>query len=180
MIKSLNLNFNKLKYQKFFNTKIKNIPLSLFLNSISKYNFTTNIEKSEEIINNNKLEEKEDDFLTNKKSIRIKVEKKMPKKFDPPQIDLKKRLPEKEPETLNYKKFKYNKELAELKTDIDRINNEKPEIKEGYASSYYKLDLKKEFDLLDLRNILYTYLFVRQRNGHIYLNINDFGIKVNI
>jgi len=102
----------------------------------------------------------------------------MPKKFDPDQSSFKKFLPEKEPETLNYKKFKYNKELAELKTDIERITREKPEIKEGYASTYYKLDLKKEFDLLDLRNILYSYLFVRQRNGHIYLNVNDFGIKV--
>lgn len=106
-------------------------------------------------------------------------QKKTPtKKFNPSDETMKMKIPEKEPDALNLKKFRLNDKLAEMKNDIVELS-QPVSIKENYASSYYKLNLKKEFDLLDLRNILYTYLFVRQRNGHIYLNINDYECDVN-
>lgn len=112
----------------------------------------------------------------NSKSV---LRKKKPpiKKFNPPDNSMKYKIPEKEPEALNLKKFKHNKKLADLKKELKTFS-EPPKIKEDYASTYYKLDLKKDFDLFDLRNVLYSYLFVRQRNGHIYLNINDFDCNV--
>jgi hypothetical protein len=107
----------------------------------------------------------------------LRQKKPPPKKFNPPNETMKIKIPEKEPEELNLKKYRLKDKIAEMKKDI--IDLSQPvSIKENYASSYYKLNLKKEFDLLDLRNILYSYLFVRQRNGHIYLNINDFEIDV--
>jgi len=126
-------------------------------------------------INHNENNEK----IINQIKSGLRKKKTSPKKFNPPVESLKMKIPEKETETLNLKKFRYNNKLAELKKEFKDIS-QPAIIKENYASSYFRLNLKKEFDLLDLRNILYTYLFVRQRKGHIYLNINDFESKVKI
>lgn len=44
---------------------------------------------------------------------------------------------------------------------------------ETYACVYYKYFMNSDFDLYKLRNILYSYLFVRQRKGNFYLNVCD-------
>jgi hypothetical protein len=55
---------------------------------------------------------------------------------------------------------------------------DKVQIKENYACVYYKLPIDQEFNLFQLRNLLYAYIFVRQRKGHIYLNFADTMFKV--
>ena len=49
---------------------------------------------------------------------------------------------------------------------------------ENYVCLYYKYFLHTEFDLFNLRNLLYSYLFVKQRKGKLYLNICDSFYKV--
>lgn len=65
--------------------------------------------------------------------------------------------------------------LSEKNKEIDK---DKVKIKENYACVYYKLPIDQEFDLFKLRNLLYSYIFVRQRKGHIYLNFADSIFKV--
>jgi hypothetical protein len=102
-----------------------------------------------------------------------------PMKKDPFKV-----IDEKKP-IINPKQHKIK--LPRIKKDIEidpfltRVEQNKQEFEEKkksnllevYASTYYKLSLSKEFDLFDLRNLFYSYLFVKQRNGHIYLNIDD-------
>ncbi len=134
-----------------------------FINKINQFKFS---------INNNDYEK----HPTHSRS-GLRLKKPPPKKFIPQEKDLKMKFPDKEPEALNLKKFRYKDKIAELKKNVADII-QPATIKENYASAYYRLNLNKEFDLFELRNILYTYLFVRQRNGHIYLSINDYDYKV--
>jgi hypothetical protein len=49
---------------------------------------------------------------------------------------------------------------------------------ENYAAVYFKYYLQKDFDLFSLRNLLYSYIFTRQRKGKILLNISDTAFQV--
>jgi hypothetical protein len=92
---------------------------------------------------------------------------------------------------LNNDKKKYNKVRKEdiqvnlldekfNKTPLMESLDQKSRTQENYAAIYYKYDMGKEFNLFNLRNLLYTYIFVKQRNGNIYLNIGDTYYKVII
>lgn len=50
--------------------------------------------------------------------------------------------------------------------------------KEVYACVYYKHKLGQELNLFNLRNIFYSYLFVKKRNGKLLLNISDLNYEV--
>jgi hypothetical protein len=64
-------------------------------------------------------------------------------------------------------------DVLNKKEDKDKVK-----IKENYACVYYKFPIDQEFDLFKLRNLLYAYIFTRQRKGHIYLNFADSIFKV--
>jgi hypothetical protein len=53
------------------------------------------------------------------------------------------------------------------------LPEEKKFTKENYACMYYRHKLESEFDLFNLRNLLYSYLFAKQRTGKLHLNICD-------
>jgi hypothetical protein len=85
-----------------------------------------------------------------------------------------------------------NKSLkSKLKTEIKQLDfkekldlpqeNIKPPKKEyeNFAQVYYRYHLKKDFDLFDLRNLVYSYIFARQRNGKIMVNIIDSNFEVS-
>lgn len=70
------------------------------------------------------------------------------------------------------------KGLQNLSEKNKEVDKDKVKIKENYACVYYKLPIDQEFDIFKLRNLLYSYIFVRQRKGHIYLNFADSIFKV--
>lgn len=69
--------------------------------------------------------------------------------------------------------------ISEIASNFSRKKTiEKIKIDENYACVYYKFPIENEFNLFNLRNLLYAYIFVKQRNGKIYLNISDLASKV--
>lgn len=89
----------------------------------------------------------------------------------------------KEEENSNNTKQKINLKKRKFSTEkfVDSLQTDKiiKEEKDNYACVYYKYNINTEFDIFKLRNLLYSYLFVRQRRGDIYLNINDTSFLVN-
>jgi len=66
--------------------------------------------------------------------------------------------------------------LADDKNEyLKQLNlpEEKKYTKETYACMYYRHKLESEFDLFNLRNLLYSYIFAKQRTGKLHLNICD-------
>jgi hypothetical protein len=66
-----------------------------------------------------------------------------------------------------------------LEMPTNEKESPKPEY-ENYACLYYKFFLNKDFDLFSLRNLIYSYIFTKQRKGKIFLNINDTLFEVTI
>jgi hypothetical protein len=76
------------------------------------------------------------------------------------------------------KKFDF-KEKHELPSEEEFKASQMPKKEyENYAQVYYRYHLKKDFNLFDLRNLIYSYIFTRQRNGKILLNIVDSNFEV--
>jgi hypothetical protein len=50
---------------------------------------------------------------------------------------------------------------------------------ESFASVYYRYNLNKSFDVSAVRNLLYSFIFIKQRHGKMFLNISDSQFNVN-
>ena len=68
--------------------------------------------------------------------------------------------------------MKINLEENEFMKNLEK-EEEKKFPQENYAKLYYRHKLENDFDLFSLRNLLFSYLFVKQRNGLLHLNICD-------
>lgn len=89
----------------------------------------------------------------------------------------------------NLKKVKADRESLNKKQDtLPNENRKAPNFNDGvipemvkeednYSSIYYTLEIDKSFDLFELRDFFFSFMFSKQRKGHIYMNILDTKFK---
>lgn len=65
------------------------------------------------------------------------------------------------------------------KKQAQESNNQIAAKDENNPILYYELSLKKDFDIFDLRNFYYNYLVAKQKEGKLYINIDDSDIPEN-
>ena len=74
--------------------------------------------------------------------------------------------------------FQRHKEELD-KTGLDpAVTSDQLEKEENYASIYYSLDLSRPFELFDLRDFFYSFMYSKQSRGHIYVNLLDEKLKI--
>ncbi len=76
------------------------------------------------------------------------------------------------------------KEGPIVKGEEEAIVNMVPE-EDNYCSLYYSLRLDKPFDIFDLRDFFYSFMYSKSMKGHCFLNVLDgktnlVSIKTNI
>ena len=78
---------------------------------------------------------------------------------------------------LNHKQESLPKKIEKTTDFNDSVIPEMVNEEDNYCSIYYTLQINKSFDLFDLRDFFFSFMYAKQRKGHIYINLLDTKFK---